>query len=293
MQLNKLVNSNDILVSILMTAYNREKYIAEAIESVLASSHKNFELIIVDDGSTDNTISIVQKFAHADKRISLYQNEQNLKDYPNRNRAASYAKGEYIMYVDSDDKTYTDSIEYCLNEMIKDPVADMGMLCREPDLCGKVLPAHDSLNHHFFKKAFLTIGPGGTIIKRSFFEKIKGYPEKYGPANDMYFNLKAATAGHIKCLCKEFLFYRIHDGQEFNNKTSYLYNNYRYLQDALVELNMPLSIQQKKWLSKKSKRRFLVNIIRFFIQTFSVKKTRLIIGKAGFGYKDALHGIFN
>ncbi len=276
-----------------MTAYNRQQYIAEAIESVLASSYKNFELIIVDDGSTDNTVHIAQQYAGADARIKLYRNAENLQDYPNRNRAASYASGVYLMYVDSDDKIYPDSIAYCVTEMLNDPLADMGMLCRQVDLCGRVLPAEASLQHHFFNKPFLTIGPGGTIIKRKFFELIDGYPEKYGPANDMYFNLKAATAGHIKCLCKEFLFYRIHAGQEFNNQTGYLYNNYRYMQDALSALNMPVSINQKKWLIKKSKRRFLVNIFKYFFKTFSPAKTRFIIRKAGFGFKDAMQGLFN
>ncbi len=66
------------LVSVLMTAYNREKYIAEAIESVLQSTYKNFELIIVDDCSTDNTVSIATDFQQQDKRTSVQINEKNL-----------------------------------------------------------------------------------------------------------------------------------------------------------------------------------------------------------------------
>src|SRR6476646_10196463 len=92
-----------ILVSVLMTAYNREKYIAEAVESVLASTYTNFELIVVDDGSTDNTVTIAKSFEARDYRIKLYINEKNLGDYPNRNKAAGYASGEYIVFVDSDD----------------------------------------------------------------------------------------------------------------------------------------------------------------------------------------------
>ena len=91
------------LVSILMTSYNREKYIHEAIESVLASTYKNFELIIVDDGSTDSTLQIAYAYAKKNERIRVYNNEKNLGDYPNRNKAASYASGEYMMFVDSDE----------------------------------------------------------------------------------------------------------------------------------------------------------------------------------------------
>ena len=85
------------LVSVLMTSYNRENYIAEAIESVLASTYKNFELIIVDDRSKDRTVEIARSYESKDDRVKVYINEKNLGDYPNRNKAASYAKGFYIM----------------------------------------------------------------------------------------------------------------------------------------------------------------------------------------------------
>ena len=75
-------------VSVLMTSYNRQDYIAAAIESVLASSLENFELIIVDDRSSDDTLSIARKYEQRDARIKVYLNEKNLGDYPNRNKAA-------------------------------------------------------------------------------------------------------------------------------------------------------------------------------------------------------------
>src|SRR5688572_26575631 len=92
------------LVSVLMTAYNREKYIAESIESVLRSTYIHFELIIVDDASKDRTVEIARSYK--DPRIQVYVNEKNLGDYPNRNRAASYASGKYIKYLDADDIIY-------------------------------------------------------------------------------------------------------------------------------------------------------------------------------------------
>src|SRR4051812_47750099 len=91
------------LVSVLMTSYNREKYIAQAIESVIASTYSNLELIIVDDCSKDSTVSIARSYAENDKRVKVYVNEKNLGDYPNRNKAASYATGKYLKYVDADD----------------------------------------------------------------------------------------------------------------------------------------------------------------------------------------------
>src|SRR5450631_4104476 len=109
------------LVSVLMTSYNHDEYIAEAIESVLNSTYTNFELIIVDDISKDNSVEIARSYELKDKRIRLFVNEKNLGDYPNRNRAASYAKGKYLKYVDCDDKLFDFSLQYCVQQMEKYP----------------------------------------------------------------------------------------------------------------------------------------------------------------------------
>src|SRR5208337_5267776 len=93
-------------VSVLMTAYNREAFIADAIESVLAQTFTDFELIIVDDASKDRTVEIARHYAARDSRIQVVANEHNLGDYPNRNRAAKLATGEFIKYHDSDDLMY-------------------------------------------------------------------------------------------------------------------------------------------------------------------------------------------
>ena len=98
------------LVSVLMTAFNRGKYIAEAIESVLQSTYTNFELIIVDDCSTDDTFEIANSFFVKDRRIKLYKNEKNLGQFANRNYAISLSTGEYIKFLDSDDKLYSQGI---------------------------------------------------------------------------------------------------------------------------------------------------------------------------------------
>jgi glycosyltransferase involved in cell wall biosynthesis len=281
------------LVSILMTSYNREEYIAEAIESVLASTYKNFELIIVDDCSVDKTVSIAKSFSLKDKRIRLYVNEKNLGDYPNRNQATSYASGEFLMFVDSDDKLLESGIENCIKTMKLFPQSSFGIFYLHSRESPFLLDSNRAISKHFFEKSFLTIGPGGTIIKRTYFEKINRYPTKYGPANDMYFNLKAVCSSPVVLLPFVFFFYRMHDGQELNNKYSYLVNSYQYLNDALLELTLPLTDKQKKWLVKKNKRRFVVNISKFFFKTFNLKKTKNVILKTHFSIKDAIEGIFH
>ena len=287
------MNEETIGLSVLMTSYNRQNFIVEAIESVLASTYKNFELIIVDDGSTDETVNIAKSFAAKDERIKVYVNKKNLGDYRNRNQAAAYAKGEFIMYVDSDDKILADGFERCIAAMQQFPQAGFGMQFNETGRSPFLLSPKLAIRQHFFKAPCLMIGPGGTILRRSFFEAIGRYPVKYGPANDMYFNIKAAAAGPILLLPFTFNYYRIHEGQEQNNKYSYLYNNFNYLRDALQELDLPLSKKEKDWIMNKNRRRFLMNMLNYCVQSKNLSKVFAARKLARFGLRDAWKAIMH
>ena len=89
------------MVSVLMPAYNRENYITASINSVLAQTYNNFELIITDDGSTDKTLDVIKQFS--DSRIRVLTNEQNMGIAFTRNRMLQEAKGDFVMLLDSDD----------------------------------------------------------------------------------------------------------------------------------------------------------------------------------------------
>lgn len=288
------VNLQELLpVSVLMTAYNREAYIAEAIESVLSSDYPYFELIIVDDGSTDHTIEIVKKFEAVDKRIRFYLNKVNLGDYRNRNKAAEYARGKYIMHCDSDDSFFKDTISYCVTNMENNANANFGMYYNEKNKKPLLLSPKETLHNHFFAKPFLVMGPGGTIIKRSFFNEIGGYPVKYGPANDMYFNLKASSQTPLLLLPKLFLNYRKHEGQQQNDLYNYIHCNYRYLDDALQELDMMLNKKEIIFIKNKNKRRFVVNLFNQFRKEKDLKSIYYLWKNAGFNFKNLLQGIFH
>ena len=141
------------LVSVLMTAFNREKYISEAIESVVNSTYNNWELIIVDDRSSDLTFDIAKKYAMQDERIRVYRNDVNLGDYPNRNKAAEYAKGEYLKYLDADDVIYSHGLEVMVNSMLKYPGAALGLSYKMFDPI-KPLPIEVSPDHVFEQTFF-------------------------------------------------------------------------------------------------------------------------------------------
>lgn len=91
------------LVSIVMPAYNASKFISESIESVLKQTYKNWELIIVNDCSKDNTEEIIKFYSNNDSRIKYYNQKTNLGISEARNKAIIEAKGEYIAFLDSDD----------------------------------------------------------------------------------------------------------------------------------------------------------------------------------------------
>ena len=91
------------LVSIIMPSYNCAAYIEESIRCVQAQTYQNWELIIVDDCSTDDTINRISNLKDKDKRIFLYQNESNSGAAVSRNLALQKARGRWIAFLDSDD----------------------------------------------------------------------------------------------------------------------------------------------------------------------------------------------
>lgn len=91
------------LVSIITPTYNAEKFVAQTIESVLRQTHQNWELVIVDDCSSDTTFDILQVFANQDSRIKIFQLERNSGPGVARNFAIQQAKGNYIAFLDADD----------------------------------------------------------------------------------------------------------------------------------------------------------------------------------------------
>ncbi len=101
-------------VSVLMTAYNRERYVGAAIESVLAQAFPDFELIVVDDASSDGTVEVARTYARIDPRVRVHVNGRNLGDYGNRNHAASLARGRFLKYHDSDDLMYPHCLATCV-----------------------------------------------------------------------------------------------------------------------------------------------------------------------------------
>lgn len=232
------MEESNILVSVLMTAFNREKYIAEAIESVLNSSYRDFELIIVDDCSTDKTVEIAKKFEALDHRIKVFINEKNLGDYPNRNRAASYAKGKYIKYVDSDDKIYKYGLRILVETMEQFPNSNIGFATMPMlDKIGSYpleLNVIESNRFHFINKiGIFSNGPLSAIIRKDFFIKMGGFSSER-MVSDFKFWLDSSLQGNIVLIQDGIVWNRVHSGQELRDVENY---QARYFQIELEHLN--------------------------------------------------------
>jgi glycosyltransferase involved in cell wall biosynthesis len=168
------------MVSVLMTAFNRQDYIEDAIQSVLASSFTDFELIIVDDGSTDNTVAIARNYAKLDDRVKLFVNEKNLGDYKNRNKAAGYATRKYIKYLDSDDLMYPHCLQVMVHSMTRFPEAGFGLSSKRDDatpfpIC---IPPRQAYLEHFNGHGHFNRAPGSSIIRKAAFDKVGGFSGK-------------------------------------------------------------------------------------------------------------------
>ena len=111
------------MVSIIMPVYNSEKYIAEAIESVCNQSYKNWELLIVNDGSTDRSPDIINEYAEKDDRIKVFH-KKNSGVSSARNIALSYVRGELVTFIDSDDVYHPNRLEKMVNVFEMYPTCD-------------------------------------------------------------------------------------------------------------------------------------------------------------------------
>lgn len=268
--MNNFVESNQgPLISVLMTAYNRSNYIGAAIDSVLGSSYTNFELIIVDDCSQDNTVGIAQEYAISDSRVRVYINEKNLGDYPNRNKAASYAQGKYIKYLDSDDVMYSHCLQVMVSAMEKFPEAGYGLSCRgdsNQPYPACVLP-HDAYWEHFNGQNHFDRAPGSAIIKKSAFDKVGGFSGKR-MIGDNELWLKIGRYFPLVKFPIDLYWARMHASQESQSDYAKEYNRLRKMvfEEALADKDCPLSEKEKKTILLKKRRESLKHKILKYLQ---------------------------
>ena len=276
------------LVSVLMTAYNREKYITEAIESVIASTYQNWELIIVDDQSKDRSVEIARCYEAKDDRIKVYINEKNLGDYPNRNRAACYANGKYLKYVDADDLIYPYGLEQLVFYMEQFPDAGYGLCSLEQDKINQYpfqLSPKEAYERHYFKTPLFHKAPLSAIIKKEAFDKVGGFTGKQHLGDFEMWHLLSQKYP-VVLMPHGMVWYREHEGQQMNDNRTDPYVPFKYLLNGLEQLNSivcPLSKNdQQKAITRQHK--MIARAILSAAKHHSIKKAMELKKASGFSF---------
>ena len=173
------MHSNQDLVSVIMSVYNDEENIGNAIKSILDQTYKNLEILIIDDGSTDNSKNVLKFYEKKDKRIILLKNDINLGLTKSLNILIEKANGTYIARQDSDDISKTNRIEKQITFMKSH---DLDACSSKALIKGsnKVIPRYS----YYFPISFVLryknpVIHGTLILKSNVFEKIGKYDEEY------------------------------------------------------------------------------------------------------------------
>ncbi len=116
----------NLLVSVIIPVYNTELYLEKCLKSVIDQTYEKLEIIVINDGSTDNSAKILQKFASIDYRI-IYINQKNMGQANSRNNGINIAKGEFIIFIDSDDFIEENTIELSINLIGDNDIAVFGV----------------------------------------------------------------------------------------------------------------------------------------------------------------------
>lgn len=206
------------LVSVLTTSFNREKYLAAAIESVLAQTFDNFELLIVDDHSSDASVEIAEAYARRDPRIRVVVNDSNLGQFAARNRAAQLARGQFLKYHDSDDLMYPHALVTMLCPLMAEARAGFalsGGTSWAGGACPMLLTPRLCYQREFLGTGMFMNGPSAALFRAAVFHELGGFPQR-GVGSDYLFWLAACARVSVLLVPADLSWYRLHEGQELH-----------------------------------------------------------------------------
>ena len=210
------IKSNEPLVSILMLTYNRAHFIHEAIASIVAQNYKNWELIIIDDGSTDTTKTVVESFV--DTRIKYIQHPNNAGLHPRRRESISYCKGKYVAILDSDDY-WTDSKKLAEQVDFLEKNTDhviIGTMTTLIDVTGKIIGQNTfALEDEAIRNRILIRNQfthSGVMFRTTALQKTAGYQPIL--AEDLELILQLGKYGKLANLPHPYTAHRVHKNSQ-------------------------------------------------------------------------------
>lgn len=247
------------LVSIGIPTWNYGEYLGECIESVLAQTYENIEVIICDNASTDSTPEVVRRYE--DPRIRYYRNEANIGLYPNWNLCLRYAKGKYFKILQSDDKLSPNFIEECLDIFMSDSNVIMVVTSYvNINSNGIVYDPRRSYSHEVlyfsgsekiasFEK-FSHVQPTFNIYVRDLALDVGGYQPENAYSADFIFWCKMIPKGDVAYIDKPLAYQRIHDRQDRRK-----FDGSRFLEDWLCGIDFLVKYYGRSYVSCELKRK--------------------------------------
>lgn len=243
------------IISIIMPVYNSEKYLKQTIESILNQTYNNFEFIIIDDGSSDNSFKIIQEYKLLDNRVKVIRRRENKGLIYSLNEGLELAKGKYIARIDSDDIALSERFEkqICFLEKRKDIdiLATHILAIGNENLEKKMqiekrynlLIDENNMENVIFDD--IPICHPSVIMKKSVLEDLGGYSYKYPCAEDYDLWIRALKKGfQLRTINEKLTKYRLH-----NKSKSFKDNAYN---QTLVEyVNIRLDYLDKYIDNKK------------------------------------------
>ena len=247
------------MITVVIPTYNRAFFLGKTVESVLNQTFRNFEVIVVDDGSTDNTRELVQEFISCPNFRYIYQPNKGRSIA--RNEGARNAIGNWIMYLDSDDYLEKDALEklYQLAEEAKDSAivyANFAYISANqqlPDQSG--LFTGKSLNKNLFfdmiDNKFCFTKTGTYLIKKELDLDIKGFATEFEPSEDLDYAIKSLLGANVSYISDIVLYVERHDEntddreiEKSHIKVWKYYLNYQNIWDQYLSLKEINKIKQ-------------------------------------------------
>lgn len=216
---------NDPFISVIMPAYNVEQYISDAIESILKQTYKNFELLVVDDASTDKTNSIIQSFRKKDNRIVVVRNKRNIGVTKSLNKALKLAHGKYIVRMDADDWSYPERLklqiqlmEYHPNVVVSGSYIEVCDRYLKTKYIRKYHLTDASIRKHLFR--YSPFAHPATIWQAGVLKKER-YDERIGICQDYELYFRIGKIGKFMNLSKPLFKLRMHEQSVSSVRSKY------------------------------------------------------------------------
>lgn len=281
-------------ISVIIPVYNTQEFVESAVRSIQEQSLKDIEVIIINDGSTDNSLNILRRLESEDSRIRLFS-QPNSGQATGRNNGMKEASGKYIYFMDSDDLLESDALELCYDYAEKehldlvffdaesfseagiDPKAYEYERC--PDLPDKVYTGPEIFDLLMTKDKF-RVAPWLQIIRRDFLLRIRLSYEKVTHEDELFTTLLFIQARRVGFINRKFFHRRLRSNSvvttPFSAKNM---DAYIYITDQIIRfaLKYPKNAHERKLLLERAK-----NVIQgalFKARTFPVSKRIEIFGK--------------